>query len=482
MISLKNIIFFFLITFLTLAIPSCLWARAGGGGGGGGSHSGGGSSSGGIFFGSHRNSSSSDNSTVIFFIFILLLIFLILNIRRKIKSINLLKSTFENNTLDAQELSEIIKKINLAFHIIQESWSLKKIDLMRRFITDGVYQRYNAQFTMMNLLDQVNIISKIEIKNISVKDPYSDGNYDVIEARISAFAADQFVSETYPELNSPGGEENFIEIWSFIRRKDYKKGFDIYHSELCPTCSAPLQSKLQASAQCPYCSTYLNNGEYDWVLSEITQLNDYKETTSPQLLPINITQHLPDYCRQLIEDRASSAFMQILIACALENDEPLAHFTTPKAMVNLKKFLKEKSFCYERLFLNSVDAGHCFIKDSHCYVAVDICFSSRRVQTYNKTAMLLDQEIVKQSVQLILVHEIGNDNPRLGSIFANTCSHCGAAQKDNLLLVCTNCNQVLNNTRGEWLVDQITNNMRENGDILNAVEDVIETILSSNRK
>ena len=475
MISIKKIISLCSIIIITLTISTNLWARAGGGGGGhssggshGGSYGGGHSYSGGSYGGGYRsygNSSSGDASGfIIFFIIAIVVVIFLMNKRRGGESLNNglyndepqspSPSSIGKNNLDPVQSTEILKKINLAFFTIQQSWSEKKLDSMRRFITDGVYQRYNAQFTMMNLLDQTNRMSNVQIQNIQLAGPISDGNYEIIEARISAYAEDQFVSPKYPNLNSPGGAESFVEYWSFIRRKDYKKGHDIFNSELCPNCSAPLQSKLVESAQCPYCSTYLNNGEYDWVLAEITQEDDYTSTSSSPL-PSKITEQLPDFSRQLVEDRASNAFMQILIACAEKNEAPLARFSTTPALFELKKIMSASNFYYDRLFLNSVDATHAFVEENSCFVDVEIFYSFRRVQLQDQRARLLDSEIITKSMKLILVRELGT-NKSLGSIYANTCSHCGASQKDSLSSICAYCNQPLNDPKTEWLVDKIT--------------------------
>lgn len=479
MISLKKLISLFSILIIALTISTVsstdLWARAGGGGGGhssggshggsyGGSHSYGSGSYGGGYrsYGNNYSSGGDSSGFVIFFVLALVLIIFVMNMRKNKGSLNNglyndeppSSSPIGKNNLDPAQSTEILKKINLAFLTIQQSWSEKKLDSMRRFITDGVYQRYNAQFTMMNILDQTNKMSGVLIQNIQLAGPISDGNYDIIEARITAEAFDQFVSPKYPNLNSPGGTESFVEYWSFIRRKDYKKGHDIFTSELCPNCSAPLQSKLVESAQCPYCSTYLNNGEYDWVLAEITQEDDYNNSASHPF-PSQITEQLPDFSRQLIEDRASNAFMQILIACALKNEAPLTRFTTPAALFELKKLITTNNFYYDRLFLNSVETTHAFIKENSCFVDIEILYSFRRVQLQDQRARLLDPEIVTQSMKLILVRELG-PHKSLGSIYANSCSHCGASQKNSLSSMCAYCSQPLNDPKTEWLVDKIT--------------------------
>jgi predicted lipid-binding transport protein (Tim44 family) len=475
MIFIKKIFSLILVLSLVIVLSSVCWGRAGGGGGGhsgggGGSHSSGSRSSyssssyGRSYGGNYGGNYSSGNSSgfMFFFLFSIIVIIFFMLARKNNRGLSTLEderqtmNLFNNSSFQIEALdADLTKKISIAFLTIQKSWSEKRLDLMRRFITDGVYQRFNAQFTMMKLLDQTNIMRNVKIEQIGKVDSGLDGNYEILQARITAYSEDQFVSKTYPNLNSPGGAESFVEYWSFIRRKDYQKGFDLYSSENCPKCSAPLNSKLIETAQCPFCSTYLNNGEYDWVLAEITQENDYANAERNQGLSAQITNQLPDFSRQLIEDRASNAFMQILIATSLKSEAPLARFTTPSALLELKKFMANTHFCYDRLFLNSVEAVHAFVKENSCFVNIEIRFSFRRVQIQGSRAKLIDDDINTHTMKLVMVRELGGVASK-GSIYANSCSHCGAAQKDSLASTCIYCGVAINDPKTEWLVDQIS--------------------------
>lgn len=458
---MKNIFskLYLLLFLLNLVlIPNLLFARAGGAGGGhssgggghssgGFSHSSGGYSGGGIYVGSTSSGDSSFSTIFIIIIFLIIFIYQYNAIqRRKSTSTEAIKS--EINPAD----SEFLQKVRKAFFEIQTSWSNQSLKSLRRYITDGVYQRFNAQFTMMKLLGQADQITNVQIIDMQIVSRRHDGIYDVIEVCIDAYAEDQFVSSNYPNLNSPGGGENFTEYWSFIRRQDYKKGFNLFNSEVCPNCSAPLQGALTESAQCPHCSTYLNNGEYDWVLAEITQADDYQAPT-PVALEKELADRLPDYSTQLIEDRASNAFMQILIAQATKQQAPLERFTTAEAYMVLKKSILEKTFLYDRLFLNSVRVAHFQIEADRCLATIDVDYSFRRVQMQGMAATLLDDEIIKKSNQIVFLRELSPTKPK-GSVYANSCSHCGATQKDSLSSICSYCGQALNNSKTEWLIHE----------------------------
>src|ERR1035441_8633816 len=58
-------------------------------------------------------------------------------------------------------------KVQSSFIEIQNAWMHKDLKIVRKWISDGVYQRYTAQFGMMNKLSQVNKLSRIRNKRIT---------------------------------------------------------------------------------------------------------------------------------------------------------------------------------------------------------------------------------------------------------------------------------------------------------------------------
>ena len=69
------------------------------------------------------------------------------------------------------------------------------------------------------------------------------------------------------------GPLNTLEYWSFIKNGCKEK--DLYHTNNCPNCGGDLPADGGETAKCPYCSTITYLGDYDWILSEITQSDDY---------------------------------------------------------------------------------------------------------------------------------------------------------------------------------------------------------------
>jgi hypothetical protein len=470
-----------LILLIAITLPVIAWARAGGSGGGHShshsSHTSGSfSSSGSSYHTTYHNNPTgpvvaathmSMHTGITWLIIIGGAIYIIYLLRQTSTAdddepLEIKKPASDTITLSPEQIAELKAKVEKGFLVIQEAWSLKQLPMMRRFISDGVYQRFNAQFKMMNILGQENPITDVEIRDIQFMKYSVEGNYECMDVGIRAYAEDQFTSKKLPQFNSFGGGEEFVEYWSFIRRKDYKPGHDIFSSENCPQCDAPLNDKLQETARCSYCGAYLNNGEYDWVLCEITQDEDYavnlaSDTKVLQDQVNSLLQVYPAFSTHLLEDCGSNAFLQILIARTTGDADTLHRFSTNTAFDKIKSYITKESLVYDRIYLSAVELANLTLTSNIVRATVTIDYCSRMVGLKEDgSAYLYTDEIQKEKAVIVLMREL-SDKVSKGSIFANACSNCGATQADHLSAVCAYCNSPLNDPKRDWVVDDFSN-------------------------
>lgn len=355
---------------------------------------------------------------------------------------------------------DFIKKVETAFYKIQSSWAKKDISAARIFISDGVYQRFNTQFLMMNLIGQTNTISKIEINSIFIDSVEQDGDYDIIHAGIDAYIEESFRSS----LNSLNQNirENFREYWSFIRKRGAHK-HNIYESDRCPNCDAVIDYSLGEISQCRYCNTLFNSGEYDWVLSEITQAQDYSIETKigPKQRQFSdkirkIASEYPDFSVQHIEDTASNAYLQLLAAQTLQQPERTRRFSGDAFY---KKWTAEtdsetqKGFqvAYNRLFLNAVTLAGFYESETAYTAAITIKRSYQRVSRTDSTVKIIDHAMMSDTKTILLQRNKSGDKAK-GSLYAHMCPVCGAPVSDTAGTTCSYCNSTLNDPAHEWIV------------------------------
>lgn len=349
------------------------------------------------------------------------------------------------------------KKAESAFIEIQNAWSKGSIGVSRRFMTDGVYQRFSSQLLMMNLLKQKDVISNIHVLFARPVAVETDGEFDIIHTGIAAEMNDQFISETDHSLDSPGDTDRFMEIWSFMRKRG-KGGKDIYSTLNCPKCSAPLPENLGDAGKCPYCSAFVNNAEYDWVLSEISQSDDFQMTAertnkSGKLFDAayQLDKDNSDFSIQLLEDKVSNGYIQINTALALHEPQRMRRFVSDEVFEQLKTQIPNENIVYNRFYLNDVSLLAIRQTDSKNILYVGVRATFQRAFLEKNRARLVDP-VLLTDFHVVRVERDREASLSKGSVYAHICPSCGAAVSDSLDLNCAYCGTLLNSPAHEWII------------------------------
>ncbi|MDB5172915.1 MAG: hypothetical protein JWO87_551 [Phycisphaerales bacterium] len=352
LVSLLPIIGLLAVAFVLLMVPEQAFGRAGGGegyhgsgGGGGGGHGGGGHGGGG---------GGGGGSGVIWFIIQLLFQHPAVGIPLLIIVIALFYYFGRGNSsggggivyspapaLDASSKADAIgrvrqhdpnfdeaafyQRVRVAFTKIQDAWSAQKLDTVRPFISDGVYERFILQFAEQKTEGWRDQMDGVQVHDVGIVELRSDGLFDELSMRIRASASDYRVSlaDGKPIAGSaaPG---QFVEIWSFLRRRGaitQANRAGLIEGN-CPNCGAPVE--LNQAANCTHCKALLRSGEYDWVLSEITQESEWegeRHGFEPGVEALRSSD--ADFNAVEMEDRASVMFWRKATADRLGKIDPL---------------------------------------------------------------------------------------------------------------------------------------------------------------
>lgn len=164
-------------------------------------------------------------------------------------------------------------RVSTAFFKIQEAWCKRDMNIARAFITDSVLRRFNMQLEEYRQNKTYNKLEGLSLGNVETLDITLDANIERIDVHITATAKDYIVNETGEYVS--GDKSQFAtwdEKWGFVRTAGVKTNEEkSVFSEKCPNCGAPL--KVNTTGECEYCRSNITTGKFDWVLSEITQLN-----------------------------------------------------------------------------------------------------------------------------------------------------------------------------------------------------------------
>lgn len=346
-----------------------------------------------------------------------------------------------------------------AFEKIQEAWQSQDLSKVRKFISDGVYQRFNTQFRMMQLLRQKNTITKLNIINVYIDRIDTDGLYDIIHVAIHASITDRFVSELDASLNS-GGQEEFVEYWSFLKKRG-KPRKDIYQTDDCPNCGAPLPENMGEVSNCASCGTLTNSGEYDWVLSEITQADDYVSSHPKLAKSPEVTEKIrklidenDDFAVQMVEDKASNGYLQIITAQALGDPAVMRRFVSDEVFGKIPMPGAGTQVAYNRIYLNDVYLIGIAEEENRNVLAIAIKSSYQRVKLENGKASKIDHAVISRT-DVVLMSRDRNASASKGSLYAHSCPSCGAPVENSLDIKCGYCGNALNSTGSEWIITDL---------------------------
>lgn len=455
------VIAFVLLTCIAVFMPLVAEARMGGAGGGG--DSGGGDGIGALIFYILMMIPFPWNLVVIA---ILIVAFYIGKKKAKQRSIlnsipDPTKFSGKDNAVQLPGLDpeSFTQKVKTAFVELQQAWAAKDMGKVRRYISDGMYQRLNIQFKMMDMLKQRNELTKIEVKGVYIDKAYQDGVNDVVHVAVHAVITDKFISDEFKQLAS-GGREEFVEYWSFIRKSGVAER-DMYHSVSCPNCGGDLPLESGEVSKCPYCGTITNSGAYDWVLAEITQADDYKSTNLLHDLSQNLGDRLADLAEdysdfsvQHIEDITSNGFLQIETARVLRKPELMRRFVSNELYDKISTEIEStEPFVYNRIFLTDVSLiGGLTDGDNKLTVSVKMAF--QRVRINNGSLTIIDPGVSTQTRIVVLSRDKKASQPK-ASLYAHQCPSCGGTLSDTTDLQCPYCGSTLNSTMYEWIISDI---------------------------
>lgn len=348
---------------LLLLLPVDLFARAGGGGGfhggGGGGHSSGGGGGGGFHGGGGWGGGGGGGGYVggggtplwlIILIIIIVLVYLYWQNQQRSNGREMPSDEpqGDNPLLNlptaaawvadlrehdpAFDQAAFYQRVGVAFDKIQAAWCAQKLDTVRPFISDGVYERFLLQIAEQRDEGYHDHMEGIRVLDLRMVEIESDGIYDEIAVQIRAVSVDYRMSLTTGQrISGSGSPEEFTEIWTFVRRRGAVTKTDQpgLIEGRCPNCGAPIE--MNQSANCVQCKALLRSGEYDWVLTEITQQSEWDGVRHRAVPGVEeLRSRDPNFNAAEVEDRASVGFWRVATAERLGKIDPLAKIASPE--------------------------------------------------------------------------------------------------------------------------------------------------------
>ncbi len=332
--------------------------------------------------------------------------------------------------------------------ILRAAWCAGDMRPARAFVSDGVFSRFQVQLTLMRQENRRNVMGDSRVDGVTLQAVEAAGPLDVVHVRLDAAARDTEVPTTASDDQirsalARAKVEPYAEIWSLVRRAGAQSkpaGFAV--GKACPSCGAPLAEGEML--KCRYCGALVCSGEHDWVLAEITQVEEWHPTGREVQGLRELHARDPGVAREVLEDRASYLFWKWVEAGRVGAFGPLRKCAAPPllaagAHLDWARALSDVAVGGADLVLCDLDGDDGFDR-----VYVEIFWSARvggaKVYTPVKTVLRLAR---RSGVTSKL------------SMTSLVCAACGAPLAESDSTRCDHCGVELTAGDRAWVLDAV---------------------------
>ncbi|MCB1143504.1 MAG: TIM44-like domain-containing protein [Leptospiraceae bacterium] len=348
-----------------------------------------------------------------------------------------------DNQFDPKEFLKGVKRLAT---ILNQAWCENKMDLVRNMVSAGIYNRFRIQLDLMLKDKTKNIMADWVLSRLNIRSVEVDEVYETIHLELTAYARDANITTGL----SPEEEKNIIEntpqtyyseIWSFVRKKGLKtEQGKFLLSGNCPNCGGDISGKGQLS-KCGYCGSIVNSGEFDWVLAEITQHEEWRPNLSSGSIDLSEFQASNGLVsRQIIEDRASVLFWRWIQAGYFNSRTYLSRETEKE---RLDTIALNHSGVHD-VAVGAVDLNGCQMESGKIKAEVLILWSGADTN--------LSESLHREHYLTLAIQPSSNSKNGLSG---NSCPNCGAPLPESDSLNCDYCSAEVPAITDDWLLSSI---------------------------
>ncbi|HET6252295.1 MAG TPA: Tim44 domain-containing protein, partial [Tepidisphaeraceae bacterium] len=364
------------------------------------------------------------------------------------------------------------QRVGVAFNKIQAAWCAQNLSVVRPFISDGVHERFTLQFSEQKAEGWHDQMDNIQVQDIEIAELRSDGLFDELSVRIAASALDYRVSlASGKRLGGATAPDQFVEVWSFLRHRGAvtQPGKSGLIEGNCPNCGAPVE--LNQSANCTHCKAMLRSGQYDWVLSEITQEVEWDGERHGQLPGVAALRNTdPEFNAVELEDRASVMFWRKATADRIGKIDPLRKAASEAFCQAYAPAIHPSPDGHRQFFadcaIGSVQLLGVMSAASGDRAVVEVRWSGKLVGLWtNQPPRVLEENHLEYTL-LVLWRAAGTKTDSGKGISSAHCPNCGAPESNDASNACEFCGAVLNDGAHGWILVDLANKNEARGNQL----------------
>ena len=359
------------------------------------------------------------------------------------------------------DLNVFLSRIERAFVMTQDAWSEQDLRPCRPFISAGVHERFHLYLQMQKAENIRNRMSRVQVLQKQIVSVTTDHHFDTIHVRITARAIsyneDLTTKRPVSGSNPIDSQITFVEIWSFSRRPGIATNPTSSVLEgRCPNCGASL--KIVDKAQCDSCRTMVNAGQHDWVLSEITQDEEWVVPPAQHSVPQwnQLQKKDPGLNFQHLEDRASVIFRRCMMAEYFDQYSlaaPIVHASHQQ--VPGRWYRGDKAF-WKTPAVGVVEVIRCVPAESDDFdrIAVLVRWSATKAAGDHRSPTLRGHQRIYSHV-MILKRKSGITSKAELAFSSFHCTGCGAPFALGEAHQCEFCGTAINDGTGDWVLEDV---------------------------
>ena len=338
------------------------------------------------------------------------------------------------------DLLKLFDRTRRQFLELQEAWFKRNLEPVRKYLSDATFQRLVVQMKLMELNGVRDAIADPVVIDLQIIGLEQNDSFDSIHVKVVAEMKDADAPSTASDEQALAAArkvkpERFTEVCTFLRKPgaQTKVEGDVSQGK-CPNCGAPFEGG--AANTCEFCGAIVNSGNYDWVLSEITQGSQHQPHP---MLPdgfAKVRQSDPSLTTEALEDRASLVFWKWIEAQSLGDPSRLAKV----AQAGFTGGIQKRQF--RECAVGAVNTQQLASSGGTDVAAVEVKWSAKVGNGPTQPLRYV----------LLLERASGAKTPDGHGMSTNRCSQCGAPLSDNGQPTCEFCGNALSSGQNDWVL------------------------------
>ena len=162
------------------------------------------------------------------------------------------------------------------FITIQQAWTAKDWSKIRPFEKEELFRQHEMQLQEYIDRGRTNILERININQAYLFEYRRDHEYEYMKVYLNARMNDYIVDDaTKQVIQGDPNEPYYLKyILTFMRKTGVltDPATSNKSTTACPHCGAPTQ--VTSAGKCEYCGFIITTGEHDWVLSDLSGINE----------------------------------------------------------------------------------------------------------------------------------------------------------------------------------------------------------------